>query len=549
MALDRRDGAILAALCAAAALYAATLVVWAPHPFEDAAILMRYSQHVAEGHGVVWNVGGKPVDGATDFLFMMLVAGLARCGLGVGVAVRLLGVVSHFLSVALVYVAVRRLHGSMRWMAALSAAYLAVGPGLRYASAYFGTPFFALFACAAWCLAWRLADVATRGPRVADGWHASRVPYKESQRTALLFALCGLVMGLIRPEGVFLAAFMLAAVVYMRGLRASRVAIAWFVLVFAVLGGAYFIWRWWYFGHPLPNPFYKKGGGALYWGGLRSAIQGALRFNLPFALPFIAAFRSRATARKAAFALIPIAGFVGLWVLLSDAMNYAWRFQYAVMPVVLVSWPPLVAGVFGEWRLPRFGGLDRRSRATLAVLGGIVFLWVLVYNHRMSRLPIRFGDGNYQVAVMLSDYRSKGYTMAVSEAGLLPFYSGWRAVDTWGLNDPWIAHHGGITDAYLREHRPELIMFHAYFSPITKPAVNNEWDEMVMRLKDYAERNNYILAADFGETPNDTFFYYVRPDFPDSVAIIRRIRETDYTWMSTGVRCVNYALLRPAPLP
>ena len=219
------------------------------------------------------------------------------------------------------------------------------------------------------------------------------------------------------------------------------------------------------------------------------------------------------------------------------------------MPVVLVSWPPLVAGVFGEWRLPRFGDLDRRSRATLAVLGGIVFLWVLVYNHRMSRLPIRFGDGNYQVAVMLSDYRSKGYTMAVSEAGLLPFYSGWRAVDTWGLNDPWIAHHGGITDAYLREHHPELIMFHAYFSPITQPAVNNEWDAMVMKLKGYAEKNHYILAADFGETPNDTFFYYVRPGFPDSAAIVQRIRETDYTWMSTGVRCVNYALLRPAPLP
>jgi len=526
MALDRRDALILLALLAGAGLYAATLVTWAPHPFEDAAILMRYAQHVAEGHGIVWNVGGRPVDGATDFLFMLLIAGLARCGMTVDTAVRLVAIGSHFLTVAIVYAAVRRTGGAARWMAALSAAYLAVGPGLRYASAWFGTPFFALFACAAWYFANRLAKEEDSG---AHG---------------LGFTLCGLAMGLTRPEGVFLAVFMLAAIVYWRGWGPTRRIIATFVLVFAALGGAYFVWRWHYFGHPLPNPYYKKGGGELHWYALRSAVQGALRFTLPFTLPFIAAFRSREAARKAVFALIPIVGFVAIWVLVSDAMNYLWRLQYALVPLVVMSWPPLVEGVFAEWRLPRWRDLERKSRVTLAVLGSIVFVWVLVYNHRMSRLPIKFGDGNYTIATTLRDYAGKGYTMAVTEAGLLPYYSRWKALDTWGLNDPWIARHGIVTDAYLREKHPELIMFHAYFSAVTKPHVSNDWDAMVMVLKDYAERNGYILAGDFGETPNDTFFYYVRPDFADSATIIRRIREADYTWMSTGAKCLNFAMLR-----
>ena len=47
-------------------------------PFEDAAMLMRYSQHLAGGHGIVWNIGEKPVDGATDFLFMAAAAGLIK---------------------------------------------------------------------------------------------------------------------------------------------------------------------------------------------------------------------------------------------------------------------------------------------------------------------------------------------------------------------------------------------------------------------------------------------------------------------------------------
>ncbi|MBM4032386.1 MAG: hypothetical protein FJ291_11435 [Planctomycetes bacterium] len=528
----RSDGPIVLVLVLGTALYAATMVVWAPQPFEDAAILMRYSEHVAAGHGVAWNVGEAPVDGATDFLFMVLTAGVHRLGLPVEDAVRGLCLAAHLATVVLVYVAIRRLHGSRQWMAALSAAYLAVGPGMAYTSAGFGTPFFALFACLTWVLANRLV--------LGDA----------SWRASLLFAASGLAMGLIRPEGVFLAAFMLAAVVVMRGVRRSFVPIAWFVGVFAVLGGAYFAWRWSYFGHPLPNPFYKKGGGTLHWDGLRSALQGALRFSLPFTLPFLAAFRSRATARQAAFALIPMAGFVGLWVLLSDEMNYHWRFQYAIQPIFLIAWPPLAEGLFGEWHLPPWRSLARRGRVLAAILGGVMFLFVLTYHHRMARLPILYADGNAAVAKRLRAYRGAGYTMAVSEAGLLPFCSGWRAVDTWGLNDPQIARSGGITDKRLDDERPHVIAFHAYFAqPLVEPVVRSEWDAMTVRLRDYAERRGYVLAAVFGETPYDTQHFYVRPDFADSAAIIRDIRATPYTQMSTGRRCLNYALVRLREAP
>jgi hypothetical protein len=153
-----------------------------------------------------------------------------------------------------------------------------------------------------------------------------------------------------------------------------------------------------------------------------------------------------------------------------------------------------------------------------------------------------YSDGRYDVAVMLSNYQDHQYTMATTEAGLLPLYSHWKAVDTWGLNDQWIAHQKGLTEAYLSSHNPEMIIFHEYFSPLAPP--NNrsgEWFDMVMTLKRYAETHGYVLAASYGDSPYDTHYYYVRPDFEHSSEIITAIQTINYTWWGTGNQAINYA--------
>ena len=61
---------------------------WGAAPAEDAAILMRYARHLAQGHGIVWNVGEAPIDGATDFLFMAAMAALAALGTTIETATR-----------------------------------------------------------------------------------------------------------------------------------------------------------------------------------------------------------------------------------------------------------------------------------------------------------------------------------------------------------------------------------------------------------------------------------------------------------------------------
>jgi hypothetical protein len=38
---------------------------------EDAMISMRYAKHLAEGYGIVWNIGEAPIEGYTNFLWML----------------------------------------------------------------------------------------------------------------------------------------------------------------------------------------------------------------------------------------------------------------------------------------------------------------------------------------------------------------------------------------------------------------------------------------------------------------------------------------------
>jgi hypothetical protein len=86
-------------------------------------------------------------------------------------------------------------------------------------------------------------------------------------------------------------------------------------------------------------------------------------------------------------------------------------------------------------------------------------------------------------------------------------------------------------------------MFHVGFSPIVASDENSgPWYEMVMIMKSYAEKNNYVLAAAYGDSPYKTHYYYVQQDFPESQEIVNRIRNTKYSWYGTGRTSMNYAI-------
>jgi arabinofuranosyltransferase len=343
---------------------------------------------------------------------------------------------------------------------------------------------------------------------------------------------------MVRPEGAILGGAVLMSVAATRGELAVRTFVR-LALWFGILGGVYFLARWRYFGHALPNPFYVKGGGHLYWLSLRAAGANAVRLAGPL-LTLLPLGLMNVVAHRRLFVLAwPVSVFTGVWLLLSNEMNYEMRFQYAVLPLIAIAAPGIAIGADQQWRERIWPRVAPRWRSAFAVSAAVGVGLMLMLQHR-SYLPAP-SDSRGELGRLLAAYRDRGYTMVVSEAGLLPFNSGWRAIDAWGLNDREIAQTGRLTEEYLERSRPAMIVFHASDSATAEQRAGDRWDAMVKMLRDFADARGYRLAARFGIKPDDTHTYYVRPDLPDTDRLVEAIATMRYYYVGTGEIAIDFA--------
>lgn len=520
-----------------------SLIVWARRGLsgqlaEDAAMLLRYSQHVAAGHGIVWNVGQAPVDGATDFLTMLMVAALHVCGVGLAPAIRVLDLVATAGSVGLVYLVARRVHRVGRGLACLASALFVVGPAAIYSRLGFGAPVFAFtVALAAGAAYW---------------FRASPGPVRAAATGGAF-----LVEALTRPEGL-LVALLLATGLLVTGSREDNATLIsglarWFVLP----GAAYLVWRWTYFGYPLPNPYYKKGGGHLYLGSLRDAVSvvGSWMLLLPAAY-LVPLLDWRRTWRTVAMAAVPVVGFTGSWLLLSPETNYAARFQYPVLALIAVTLPDVVTSCRRVMkRVPR---LTHRGAALVA---GLLAVSALLGTARYALQKGTTGAYLDDTVTAVSDeglgkalapFAAEGMAIATTEAGLVPLVSDWSALDAWGLNDQHIAHHG-LDPRYLDQVNPMVVYAHIYpgLDPggLRVAGLGPAWAQMTRTLIAWVSEHGFVAVRRWG-SPDDQFVVWVDPSRRGALRIMNAIRAADLgpgaTAVADGSRDRAGAALTPA---
>lgn len=416
-------GGIVAAL----ALVGFLAILATGHLDEDAYILFTYSSNLAAGHGIVWDWAHGHAEGATDFLWMVLLAGLERLGMDVGAAAGLLNATG----LAMSYLAISRI-ARLRdaWQHGLLAAALLVSHLTAGALGGFSVDFYCgVFAIACWLAVGR------------------RYP-------ALAFAL--LTLGLVRPDGVILAAGVLGTVAIRDwgGVRRS----GWYFVAAGALAAGYFLWRWWYFGLVLPLPLMVKGH-------TLSVVLG-LHWNVLPLIPLagvlaLIVWRRRDLGPRA---LIVAAGPILLFGALTFAnqlQDLSFRFQ-----------APMTLAVLG---LGFCAGRDRAGLLLLALVPSLVF-GVRAIDREVQNL-VQPDYVNY-LPQMLNPLLGKDGRVAMTEAGRFGFRLDADKLDIVGLNSRAIAVHGNRVQA-LETFKPDLLFLHQVWTLDTSSLnTRSNWIEL-----------------------------------------------------------------------
>jgi hypothetical protein len=282
-ALARSQVQALAFALAAAWLGARALArIAAAWPFttDDAYITLRYARHLLAGEGLVWNLAGPPLEGYSNFAYLLLAAGFGLLGeLEVG-PLKLFGVAG-LLATGYLQWAIAR-----RWLAPLPALLpfallILVGGSFWWAVSGLETGVYMALCCAVVLASLRglgFERVAFAEAGDAEGAEpggdvaGSRLARADAARGPLapswlgVAGGLGLLASLVRPEGPLLIGAVVLTLAVQRGLDGPgsapdyRAGLRALLLGFAPGFALYLGWRWASFAELVPNTVRCKTG-------------------------------------------------------------------------------------------------------------------------------------------------------------------------------------------------------------------------------------------------------------------------------------------------
>jgi hypothetical protein len=219
-----------------AVIMAVMVYLFRDHVVDDSFITYRYARNLVRGLGVVWNPGEPPVEGYSNFLWMIANALGLKAGLEPLALSRVLGALSYAGSGFMVFRLGRALGVESRHAAIATILFSLVPSFPFWAMSGLETSSVVLFAL-----------LFFHG--LAREWPAARWPWRT--------ALWGVVLVLSRPDGLLIIAVALVALLW----PPDRSRWQWLSRCMALMAPpvvVYQVWRQLTFGTPTPNTLSAK---------------------------------------------------------------------------------------------------------------------------------------------------------------------------------------------------------------------------------------------------------------------------------------------------
>lgn len=402
------------------------IAIW-PFTIDDMYISLRYAKNWVAGNGLLWNVGEEPVEGYSNFSFVVLAALAIRLGLDPIIVLKAMGVVGLFLSTIALYCLSRLWFTS--WFALIPSLWLLLYRGeIIWAVSGLETTVYQSLIC--FSLLFLLKGMGYRF-----------YPQPRSNPRVLFFVIAGFLLalaGLTRPEAPALMLLFLGLAFYDRPQDKQTEYYK------ALLGGCvtcmvifvpYFMWRWIYYGQLFPNPVYCKSFMNFFAVMDRQYLYLALPF-LILSLPVL--FKGK--DKRHYFFWLPSLLYL---ILLIDADPVAAFENRLFLPAFALLLPLAFLGVSYIWGylFPQKDGAYQISLLISVVWIAFLFIPVLnLANYRHFTFNPQAGiQLREQVLTWLKHNISSNSQVVLGDSGQIPYFSSLRFIDSYCLNNKSMA--------------------------------------------------------------------------------------------------------------
>jgi hypothetical protein len=435
---------------------------------DDANIFFTYGKHLAEGHGLVWNVGGERVEGYSSTLWMLTAGATFWLGLPTEGVLFVLNVLLVAAALTLLVFEMERQIRPHRD----SSTPISFESGVVLAWTFL-VPGYVLWTCLSlldsglWSAILITATVLVAAEARSDTVNRKR-----------FWGLAALIVAMLlgRPEGmlwagVFAALYGSVLLVRGDGVRAALKHFATLVGVYAVTLAGITAFRLAYFGYPLPNTYYAKmspdlgynlaagwryfrlfvESNWLLWIAVPAALWGVFRLSVVLRRKG-AAEGSTSWLPDLPLAVVSCVVLIGLLVPILEGGDHfrLYRFFQPIWPLLVLPAVALIEASSVRWAPQAFLASLHRLQLLVLVLLAAIFATANVITWR--HLPSDLVQYEFRLAVraraigenLNRTFAETGLpSVGVVVAGGVGFTYEGEVVDLMGLNLVEMAHEPG----------------------------------------------------------------------------------------------------------
>lgn len=477
---------------------------------DDAYITLRYARNFAHGYGIVWNQGEAPLEGYSNFVFLILATFAELISVDPFLFLRIMGLLGFLVALVCAYLIARRWASPTEALLAplvisgFRGMYVWAGSGLE-------TTFFQGLVLVSMLVLFKANENC------------------RSASTHSLYILSGLLFALValtRPEGPI---YFLIPVVVMICCEFARMpdkrdksslvqllrepnveGMLRAVFSFSSVYTCYVLWKLVYFGDLIPHSVRCK---AEYGGDPWKLIVDAWGdADLLVVVGVIALFSVK--QRRSGIVVLLLSGLSMFFITygVDPIVGYANRHFLTSFALLSVAGAAAVAAVFEYNELQRW----HRWGASVAVIS-CVFMGQQVFGDSLSwhekwmnHYSLRINE-RLKLSSWINERLSPSDTYLIGDAGLVPYLAPFRVVDAYCLNNREFTSAEINRDPerfadWVYRIKPRVLVVNSNSATSLRPRTELGVFPALVRAKQFADQ--YQLRAIYG-FPGDDFYFWV----------------------------------------